>query len=45
MLIFINRCLLNVVFSMVKEKNGQYSAKQNFLFPHLSMLFAKPYFS
>ena len=34
MLTFINRCLLNVVFSMTKALNGQNSPKQNFHSPH-----------
>ena len=42
MLILINRCLLNVVFSMSKVLNGQSSPKENFNSLHLSMLFGKP---
>ena len=45
MLILINWCLLNVVFSMTKALNGQSSPKQNFYSPHLSMLLEKPCFS
>ena len=45
MLIFINRCLLNVVFSMTKALNGQTSPKQNFPSIHLSVFFGKPYLS
>ena len=39
MLILINQCLLNVVFSMAKALNGQSSPKENFRSPYLSMLF------
>ena len=42
MLILINRCLLNVVFSMSKVLNGQSSPKENINSLHLSMLFGKP---
>ena len=41
MLILVNRCLLNVDFSIVNALNGQSSRKQNFSSPHLSMLFGK----
>ena len=33
MLILINRCLLNVVFSITKALNGQISPKQIFVIP------------
>ena len=45
MLILINQCLLNVVFSITKALNGQISPKQHFYYPHLSMLFGKLCFS
>ena len=45
MLILINQCLLDVVFSMIKALNGQSSPKQNLYSPHLSMLLGKPCFS
>ena len=45
MLVLINRCLLNVVFSLTKALNGQSSPKENFYSPHLSVLFGKPCFS
>ena len=45
MLILINQCLLNVVFSITKALNGQISPKQHFYYPHLSMLFRKFCFS
>ena len=45
MLILINQCLLNVVFSMTKILNGQSSPKKHFYYPHLSMLFRKLCFS
>ena len=45
MLILINRCLLNLVFSMTKELNGQGLCKKSFHYLHLSMLFGRPYFS
>ena len=35
MLVLINKCLLNVVFSMTKTLKGQSSHKQNFYYPHL----------
>ena len=41
MLILINRCLLNGVFSKTKTSNGQSSLKQNFYSPHRSMLLKK----
>ena len=41
LLILINQCSLNVVFSIMKELNGQSSSKQNLHSPHLSMLFGK----
>ena len=41
MLILINRCLLNGVFSKTKISNGQSSLKQNFYSPHRSMLLKK----
>ena len=37
-LILINRCLLNVAFSMTKALNEQSSPKQNFYPLHLSIL-------
>ena len=37
-LILINRCLLNVVFSMTNALNDQSSSKQNFCPLHLSIL-------
>ena len=45
MLILINQCLLNVVFSITKTLNGQIYPKQHFYYPHLSMLFGKLRFS
>ena len=33
MLVLINQCLMNVVFSMAKALNGQSSPKRNFYFP------------
>ena len=45
MLISINWCLLNVIFSMTKAVNDQSSPKQNFYFLHLSMLLEKLCFS
>ena len=33
MLILINQCLLNVVFSITKALNGQISRKQHFYYP------------
>ena len=42
MLILINQCLLNVLFSMTKALNSQSSPKQNLYSPHLLMLFGKP---
>ena len=41
MLILINRCLLNVAFSISKALNGQISPAYHFYYPHLSMLFSK----
>ena len=43
--VLINRCLLNVVFSMTKALNSQSSPKQHFCSPYLSMLVGKPCFS
>ena len=41
MLILINRCFLNAVFSMTKALNGPNYPKKHFASPDLSMLFEK----
>ena len=42
---FIDRCLLNVVFSMTKALNGQSSPEKKLYSPHLSvLLFRAPFF-
>ena len=45
MLISINQCLLNLVFSMTKALSGQSYPKQSFYYPPLSMQFGKFCFS
>ena len=45
MLILINQCLLNVVFSIKKVLNGQISPKQHFYYPHLSICYLENYAS
>ena len=41
MLILINQCLLNVIFSITKALTGQISPKYHFYYFHLLMLFRK----